>query len=123
MADKPEMKLSEHIDSNYFVSIRGQYQQLRALVAGLEAELVGYNSLRQIVGQGFHDTLDDLMKDNAALQKQVEMLPGIKIADDTVWLVFPFATISIDAIGSLRGPIVKKNLRAWRDTILEAGCD
>ncbi|KKM17851.1 hypothetical protein LCGC14_1671600 [marine sediment metagenome] len=54
-----------------------------------------------------------------ASQKQAERLPGIKIADGTVWLVFPGATISIDAIGARRGPIVGKNLRTWRDKILK----
>ena len=53
------------------------------------------------------------------LQRQMEILPSIKIADGTVWLVFPGAIISIDAIGAGRGPIVKKNLRKWRDTLLE----
>ena len=58
-----------------------------------------------------------------ALQRQVKRLPSIKIADGTVWLVFPNAMINIDSIGARRGPIVKKNLRAWRDKILEEGCD
>ena len=66
---------------------------------------------------------EDLGKDYNALQRQVERLPGIKIADGTVWLVFPGAIISIDAIGAGRGPIVKKNLRAWRDKILEGDDD
>ena len=57
------------------------------------------------------------------LLAECERRPSIKIADGTVWLVFPNAIISIDAIGVGRGPIVKKNLRTWRDKILEAGSD
>jgi hypothetical protein len=34
-----EVKLSDCIDSNYFVSVDGQYRQLRALVAHLEAKV------------------------------------------------------------------------------------
>jgi len=58
-----------------------------------------------------------------ALRRQMDELPGIKISDGDVWLIFPNVTISIEAIceGGARGPIVKKNLRAWRDKALEAG--
>ncbi len=45
----------------------------------------------------------------------------VKVSDGDVWLVFPNATISIEGIckfGTL-GPIVRNNLRAWRDKTLE----
>ena len=48
--------------------------------------------------------------------------PTIKIADDDVWLVFPNVTISIEGICKfgMPGPIVRQNLRKWRDEILLA---
>jgi hypothetical protein len=44
----------------------------------------------------------------------------IRISDGTVWLHFPNAAISIESIYRFGGPgpIVKKNLRAWRDKVL-----
>lgn len=46
--------------------------------------------------------------------------PSIKISDGDVWLVFPDAMISLDRILlSKPGPIVERNLRKWRDGILE----
>ena len=47
--------------------------------------------------------------------------PSIKISDGDVWLVFPNTTISIEGICRFGtpGPIVKRNLREWREGILE----
>ncbi len=70
-----------------------------------------------------HSTLREIHKGwRRKLQKQVEKLPDIKISDGDVWLVFPNAMITIEAIceGGARGPIVQKNIRAWRDKTLEA---
>lgn len=49
-------------------------------------------------------------------------MPGVKISDGDVWLIFPDAMISIESICNSRapGPIVKRNLRAWRDKALAA---
>ena len=54
------------------------------------------------------------------LQVERDALPGIKISDGDVWFIFPNAMISIDGICRFGapGPIVKKNLRAWRDKAL-----
>ena len=61
-----------------------------------------------------------------ALQVERDALPGIKISDGDVWFIFPNAMISIEGICRFGapGPIVKKNLRAWRDKfILETTAD
>ncbi len=52
----------------------------------------------------------------AALEQRVE----IKISDGDVWLVFPDTMISIEGICRFGapGPIVKRNLRRWRDEAL-----
>ncbi len=46
--------------------------------------------------------------------------PGIKVSDGDVWLIFPNTMISIEGICRFGapGPIVKRNLRKWRDEIL-----
>lgn len=97
-------------------------ERLEARIAALEA--VGAEAMdRYVDAAEKNDALYELEAENAALQNQLERLPSIKIADETVWLVFPGAIISIDAIGAGRGTIVKKNLRAWRDKILQGGDD
>ena len=54
------------------------------------------------------------------LEQRVEGLPGVKISDGDVWLIFPNTMISIEGICryGAPGPIVKRNLRAWRDKAL-----
>lgn len=61
-----------------------------------------------------------LEADNTILPKQVERLPEVKISDGDVWLIFADAMISIESICNSRapGPIVRRNLRAWRDKAL-----
>ena len=51
---------------------------------------------------------------------KVEQSPSIKVSDGDVWLVFPDASVSIEGLltGGTRGPIVKKNIRKWRDALL-----
>ena len=48
--------------------------------------------------------------------------PSVKVSDGDVWLVFPDALLSIEGICSFGapGPIVKRNLRKWRDALLES---
>ena len=46
--------------------------------------------------------------------------PSVKVSDGDVWLVFPNTLISIEGICSsgAPGPIVKRNLKQWRDALL-----
>ena len=55
------------------------------------------------------------------LEAIVERGPEIRIADGDVWLSFgKYAQVSVEALieGRGRGPIVKKNMKKWRDDIL-----
>ena len=47
--------------------------------------------------------------------------PSTKISDGDVWLIFPDAMLSIEGICSsgAPGPIVKRNLKKWRDALLK----
>lgn len=58
------------------------------------------------------------------LRAELETLkerPAIKVSDGDVWLVFPDTMVSIEGICRMGapGPIVKRNLRRWRESILE----
>ena len=46
---------------------------------------------------------------------------SVKVSDGDAWLVFPNAALSIEGICKFGapGPIVKRNLREWRDAYLE----
>ena len=59
------------------------------------------------------------------LEAKLSKMEGleIRISDGDVWLHFPNAAISIEGICNSRapGPIVKRNLRAWRDKALAGG--
>ena len=59
----------------------------------------------------------------AALKRENEQKPSIKMSDGDVWLVFPDAILSIEGICNFGapGPIVKRNLRKWRDALLAEG--
>lgn len=62
--------------------------------------------------------------DKECMQNEIDVLrerPAIKMSDGDVWLVFPDATVSIEGICRSRGPgpIVKRNLRKWREGILD----
>lgn len=55
-----------------------------------------------------------------------EKYPQVKISDGDAWLIFPDAMISIEGICRFGapGPIVKRNLRKWRDGVVsENGSD
>ena len=49
-----------------------------------------------------------------------ERRPDVKVSDGDVWLVFPNATVSIEHICSHSGPLVRSNLRKWRDALKES---
>ena len=114
--DELERAAKKSVEELAEATSSGLYERIAQLEADNE-KLLGVIEYLEDSPQG------KLAKEIEALQRQVEGLPGIKIADGTVWLVFPGAIISIDAIMGGRGPIVKKNLRAWRDNTLEAGDD
>ena len=63
--------------------------------------------------------------DAKALEARLSKIDGldVQISDGDVWLHFPDAAISIEGICRFGapGPIVKKNLRAWRDKALAGG--
>lgn len=61
--------------------------------------------------------VEDLQEENEALRKQN---PKVQISDGDVWLHFPYASLSIEGICKfgMPGPIVRRNLRKWRDALL-----
>ena len=52
--------------------------------------------------------------------QELEQRPSIKVSDEDVWLIFPSVMISIEGIckSGMPGPIVRRNLRRWRDDVL-----
>jgi len=65
---------------------------------------------------------NELADEVTAIEARLSKMEGldVRISDGDVWLHFPDVAISIDGICRFvsLGPIVKKNLRAWRDKAL-----
>ena len=68
------------------------------------------------------EDVEAMLNEHAALKREKEQKPDIKISDGDVWLVFPDVMLSIEGICKFGtpGPIVKRNLRKWRDALLES---
>lgn len=65
----------------------------------------------------YHDIRRKLQAENGVLR---ERSPKVQISDGDVWLHFPYASLSIEGICKfgVPGPIVRRNLRKWRDALL-----
>ncbi|KKK68677.1 hypothetical protein LCGC14_2941650 [marine sediment metagenome] len=78
--------------------------------------------LGQRLAAGQHAAWREAIQRSEALEARLSKMDGleIRISDGDVWLHFPNAAISIEGICRFGapGPIVKKNLRAWRDEAL-----
>lgn len=61
--------------------------------------------------------IDRHKAENEALREQK---PTVQISDGDVWLHFPGASLTIEGICKFGqpGPIVRRNLRKWRDALL-----
>ena len=56
---------------------------------------------------------------NRKLEAIAERGPKLKVVDGDLWLSFDdSALISVEAIIGGRGPIVKKNVRKWKDRVI-----
>lgn len=65
------------------------------------------------------DTLSFPIDAWTAKVRKLEIRPKLRVVDGDVWLSFDDAAlISVEAIIGGRGPVVKKNVRKWRDSVL-----